>query len=117
MSAQTVFQDLAASCSIWHIAPSILLKVAVTVADLQQVFLRETLWWILQEPPVGRECHVLEMEITLIFFFAFLCFVCMFCVQKDTECKDRTVFDIPIFTEEFLNHSKGTGGGEQGPLG
>lgn len=29
------------------------------------------------------------------------------CVQKDAECKDRTVFDIPIFTEEFLNHSKG----------
>lgn len=27
--------------------------------------------------------------------------------QKDTEGKDRTVFDIPIFTEEFLNHSKG----------
>ncbi|XP_077567460.1 high mobility group protein 20A isoform X3 [Stigmatopora nigra] len=26
--------------------------------------------------------------------------------EKDTECKDRTVFDIPIFTEEFLNHSK-----------
>lgn len=27
--------------------------------------------------------------------------------QKDAEGKDRTVFDIPIFTEEFLNHSKG----------
>uniref|UniRef100_A0A3Q2CDS3 High mobility group protein 20A n=1 Tax=Cyprinodon variegatus TaxID=28743 RepID=A0A3Q2CDS3_CYPVA len=26
--------------------------------------------------------------------------------QKDAEGKDRTVFDIPIFTEEFLNHSK-----------
>ncbi|TWW75786.1 HMG domain-containing protein HMGX1 [Takifugu flavidus] len=26
--------------------------------------------------------------------------------EKDTEGKDRTVFDIPIFTEEFLNHSK-----------
>ncbi|XP_053741551.1 high mobility group protein 20A isoform X3 [Synchiropus splendidus] len=25
---------------------------------------------------------------------------------EDTEGKDRTVFDIPIFTEEFLNHSK-----------
>lgn len=29
------------------------------------------------------------------------------CKQKDAEGKDRTVFDIPIFTEEFLNHSKG----------
>lgn len=28
-------------------------------------------------------------------------------LQKDAEGKDRTVFDIPIFTEEFLNHSKG----------
>uniref|UniRef100_A0A3B3I4Z0 High mobility group protein 20A n=1 Tax=Oryzias latipes TaxID=8090 RepID=A0A3B3I4Z0_ORYLA len=27
--------------------------------------------------------------------------------EKDVEGKDRTVFDIPIFTEEFLNHSKG----------
>lgn len=27
--------------------------------------------------------------------------------QKDAEGKVRTVFDIPIFTEEFLNHSKG----------
>ncbi|KAJ0069931.1 hypothetical protein NL108_016662, partial [Boleophthalmus pectinirostris] len=27
--------------------------------------------------------------------------------HKDIEGKDRTVFDIPIFTEEFLNHSKG----------
>ncbi|XP_077567462.1 high mobility group protein 20A isoform X4 [Stigmatopora nigra] len=27
-------------------------------------------------------------------------------LHEDTECKDRTVFDIPIFTEEFLNHSK-----------
>lgn len=27
--------------------------------------------------------------------------------QKDLEIKDRSVFDIPIFTEEFLNHSKG----------
>ncbi|XP_019748890.1 high mobility group protein 20A isoform X1 [Hippocampus comes] len=26
--------------------------------------------------------------------------------EKDSEGKDRTVFDIPIFTEEFLNHSK-----------
>ncbi|TRY65153.1 hypothetical protein DNTS_002034 [Danionella cerebrum] len=26
--------------------------------------------------------------------------------QKDLEVKDRSVFDIPIFTEEFLNHSK-----------
>ncbi|XP_033824289.1 high mobility group protein 20A [Periophthalmus magnuspinnatus] len=26
--------------------------------------------------------------------------------EKDIEGKDRTVFDIPIFTEEFLNHSK-----------
>lgn len=26
--------------------------------------------------------------------------------EKDAEGKDRTVFDIPIFTEEFLNHSK-----------
>ncbi|KAM3869836.1 high mobility group protein 20A [Diretmus argenteus] len=26
--------------------------------------------------------------------------------QKDAEGKDRSVFDIPIFTEEFLNHSK-----------
>ncbi|XP_016334428.1 high mobility group protein 20A-like, partial [Sinocyclocheilus anshuiensis] len=26
--------------------------------------------------------------------------------QKDLEIKDRSVFDIPIFTEEFLNHSK-----------
>ncbi|MGH0119077.1 UNVERIFIED_CONTAM: hypothetical protein FKN15_052278 [Acipenser sinensis] len=26
--------------------------------------------------------------------------------QKDTEGKERSVFDIPIFTEEFLNHSK-----------
>ncbi|XP_072291617.1 high mobility group protein 20A [Eucyclogobius newberryi] len=26
--------------------------------------------------------------------------------EKDLEGKDRTVFDIPIFTEEFLNHSK-----------
>ncbi|KAK5867019.1 hypothetical protein PBY51_011543 [Eleginops maclovinus] len=26
--------------------------------------------------------------------------------EKDGEGKDRTVFDIPIFTEEFLNHSK-----------
>jgi len=26
--------------------------------------------------------------------------------DKDTEGKDRSVFDIPIFTEEFLNHSK-----------
>ncbi|XP_069019077.1 high mobility group protein 20A isoform X3 [Embiotoca jacksoni] len=29
--------------------------------------------------------------------------------EKDAEGKDRTVFDIPIFTEEFLNHSKGSG--------
>lgn len=27
--------------------------------------------------------------------------------QKETEVKERSVFDIPIFTEEFLNHSKG----------
>uniref|UniRef100_A0A8C2ZC98 High mobility group protein 20A n=1 Tax=Cyclopterus lumpus TaxID=8103 RepID=A0A8C2ZC98_CYCLU len=27
-------------------------------------------------------------------------------IHKDAEGKDRTVFDIPIFTEEFLNHSK-----------
>ncbi|KAM9808118.1 high mobility group protein 20A [Neosynchiropus ocellatus] len=27
-------------------------------------------------------------------------------LEKDSEGKDRTVFDIPIFTEEFLNHSK-----------
>uniref|UniRef100_A0AAQ4Q4F5 High mobility group protein 20A n=1 Tax=Gasterosteus aculeatus aculeatus TaxID=481459 RepID=A0AAQ4Q4F5_GASAC len=27
-------------------------------------------------------------------------------LDKDAEGKDRTVFDIPIFTEEFLNHSK-----------
>ncbi|XP_056596084.1 high mobility group protein 20A isoform X1 [Triplophysa dalaica] len=26
--------------------------------------------------------------------------------EKDLEIKDRSVFDIPIFTEEFLNHSK-----------
>ncbi|XP_041693583.1 high mobility group protein 20A isoform X2 [Coregonus clupeaformis] len=26
--------------------------------------------------------------------------------EKDTESKERSVFDIPIFTEEFLNHSK-----------
>ncbi|CDQ62028.1 unnamed protein product [Oncorhynchus mykiss] len=26
--------------------------------------------------------------------------------EKDTEGKERSVFDIPIFTEEFLNHSK-----------
>ncbi|XP_066557785.1 high mobility group protein 20A isoform X3 [Amia ocellicauda] len=26
--------------------------------------------------------------------------------EKDTEAKERSVFDIPIFTEEFLNHSK-----------
>ncbi|KAG5273315.1 hypothetical protein AALO_G00150020 [Alosa alosa] len=26
--------------------------------------------------------------------------------EKDAEGKDRSVFDIPIFTEEFLNHSK-----------
>uniref|UniRef100_A0A3Q2GNV6 High mobility group 20A n=1 Tax=Cyprinodon variegatus TaxID=28743 RepID=A0A3Q2GNV6_CYPVA len=26
--------------------------------------------------------------------------------EKQKEGKDRTVFDIPIFTEEFLNHSK-----------
>uniref|UniRef100_A0A673XA93 High mobility group protein 20A n=1 Tax=Salmo trutta TaxID=8032 RepID=A0A673XA93_SALTR len=26
--------------------------------------------------------------------------------HKDTEGKERSVFDIPIFTEEFLNHSK-----------
>ncbi|XP_058502347.1 high mobility group protein 20A isoform X3 [Solea solea] len=27
-------------------------------------------------------------------------------LHEDAEGKDRTVFDIPIFTEEFLNHSK-----------
>ncbi|XP_029909984.1 high mobility group protein 20A isoform X7 [Myripristis murdjan] len=27
-------------------------------------------------------------------------------LHEDTEGKDRSVFDIPIFTEEFLNHSK-----------
>lgn len=28
--------------------------------------------------------------------------------QKEAEVKEqRSVFDIPIFTEEFLNHSKG----------
>ncbi|XP_036137434.1 high mobility group protein 20A isoform X2 [Molossus molossus] len=26
--------------------------------------------------------------------------------EKETEVKERSVFDIPIFTEEFLNHSK-----------
>ncbi|XP_048828823.1 high mobility group protein 20A isoform X1 [Brienomyrus brachyistius] len=26
--------------------------------------------------------------------------------EKDSEGKERSVFDIPIFTEEFLNHSK-----------
>ncbi|KAJ8249383.1 hypothetical protein GJAV_G00234190 [Gymnothorax javanicus] len=26
--------------------------------------------------------------------------------EKDAEGKERSVFDIPIFTEEFLNHSK-----------
>ncbi|XP_013927717.1 PREDICTED: high mobility group protein 20A [Thamnophis sirtalis] len=26
--------------------------------------------------------------------------------QKEPETKERSVFDIPIFTEEFLNHSK-----------
>ncbi|XP_034144309.1 high mobility group protein 20A isoform X3 [Esox lucius] len=26
--------------------------------------------------------------------------------EKDTEGKEKSVFDIPIFTEEFLNHSK-----------
>ncbi|XP_075438719.1 high mobility group protein 20A-like [Ascaphus truei] len=26
--------------------------------------------------------------------------------EKDTVLKERSVFDIPIFTEEFLNHSK-----------
>lgn len=26
--------------------------------------------------------------------------------EKETEVKERAVFDIPIFTEEFLNHSK-----------
>ncbi|XP_021105727.1 high mobility group protein 20A isoform X4 [Heterocephalus glaber] len=29
--------------------------------------------------------------------------------EKETEVKERSVFDIPIFTEEFLNHSKGSG--------
>ncbi|XP_069046718.1 high mobility group protein 20A isoform X4 [Lepisosteus oculatus] len=27
-------------------------------------------------------------------------------LEKDAEGKERSVFDIPIFTEEFLNHSK-----------
>ncbi|XP_037689263.1 high mobility group protein 20A isoform X1 [Choloepus didactylus] len=27
-------------------------------------------------------------------------------LMKETEVKERSVFDIPIFTEEFLNHSK-----------
>ncbi|XP_041693586.1 high mobility group protein 20A isoform X3 [Coregonus clupeaformis] len=27
-------------------------------------------------------------------------------LHEDTESKERSVFDIPIFTEEFLNHSK-----------
>ncbi|KAB1257053.1 High mobility group protein 20A [Camelus dromedarius] len=27
--------------------------------------------------------------------------------EKEAEVKERSVFDIPIFTEEFLNHSKG----------
>ncbi|NWI71036.1 HM20A protein, partial [Todus mexicanus] len=26
--------------------------------------------------------------------------------QKEADTKERSVFDIPIFTEEFLNHSK-----------
>lgn len=29
--------------------------------------------------------------------------------EKEAEVKERSVFDIPIFTEEFLNHSKGDG--------
>ncbi|XP_060086506.1 high mobility group protein 20A-like [Heteronotia binoei] len=28
------------------------------------------------------------------------------CAQKEADTKERSVFDIPIFTEEFLNHSK-----------
>ncbi|KAJ6668573.1 hypothetical protein lerEdw1_012055 [Lerista edwardsae] len=28
-------------------------------------------------------------------------------MQKEAETKERSIFDLPIFTEEFLNHSKG----------
>uniref|UniRef100_A0A4X2KZY6 High mobility group 20A n=1 Tax=Vombatus ursinus TaxID=29139 RepID=A0A4X2KZY6_VOMUR len=31
---------------------------------------------------------------------------CILVVCKEVDVKERSVFDIPIFTEEFLNHSK-----------
>lgn len=54
------------------------------------------------------QCHIIELKPKTIFgYFCISVRPFQMCVQKDAECKDRTVFDIPIFTEEFLNHSKG----------